>query len=76
MNHNVLLFDLELYDYRMICTAVQTYEPLAHIQVYQDGRVARCEFTKCTYDSEQTTLEFSNYVLGLTAQKGGSNVLG
>lgn len=76
MNRKILLFDLELYDYQTIRTAAQEYRQLADIKINHDGQIAQCEFTKCAYDSELTTLEFANYVLGLTAQKGGHHVLG
>lgn len=76
MSNKALLFDLDLYDCDLICAAADDYRRLAHIQVHCDGQIARCEFTKCVYDAELTALEFSNYILGLTVQKGASDVLG
>lgn len=76
MSSNALLFDLDLYDYDLLCAAAEDYRQLAHILVHQDGQTARCEFVKCVYDAELTVAEFSNYVLGLTVQKGAGNALG
>ena len=64
----IRIFDLDIYPERCILSAIEAYKEIAFIDMKKrDGKVF-CSVSSSIYDEEETSGEFSNYILALTTK--------
>lgn len=61
-----VVFDATLYSKEAIQQAIKDYESIAQINLSIQPEQYICSIEKASFPEEQTSLEFSNYVLALT----------
>ena len=73
MNNNLELLNKELYKYEDIILVTKVFSHLALIEVEEDNNYWKCRFKNCRYNTEQTELEFENYLIDYINSKGRKN---
>ncbi len=62
------MYDLELYPEHCVQTAINAYQQIASISLSIQDNYAICTLLTSFYEPEETILEFSNYLLGISAK--------
>ena len=70
---NDLKLNKELYKYEDIILVTKVFSHLALIEVEEDNNYWKCRFKNCRYNTEQTELEFENYLIDYINSKGRKN---
>ena len=70
---NDLKLNKELYKYEDIILVTKVFSHLALIEVEEDHNYWKCRFKNCRYNTEQTELEFENYLIDYINSKGRKN---
>lgn len=73
MEMNDLKLNKELYDRKDLILVAKVFSHLAMIRMQEDNNYWICRFENCRYSTEQTKMEFENYLIDYINSKGRKN---
>jgi len=72
MRSNEQVYTKTFYPKKVLEQAIDDYKKIAKIRLLNDGEYFKCDFFRCSVDTQLVINEFNNYLIELLNSKGES----